>query len=151
MKKRLVVLLIAALAVVAVVAGTVLANSEPTTGRALWESHDITSYRFVLERNCFCLIRGPVVIEVRDGTVVSVVDQETGEATVDGFALSEIFSEADTIEKLFELIEDSQDAAVLQVSYDETLGYPTEVYVDQSEMMADEEIGYVVHELEVLE
>jgi hypothetical protein len=151
MKSKLILLLVAVLSIVAVIAGTVLAQDRPVEGRKLWESQDITSYRFVLSRNCFCPIRGPVVIEVRDGEAISIVDQETGKSTVDGFPLTDIFGDVDTIDKLFAVIEDAEGAAVLRVTYDEALGYPAEIYIDQSELMADEEIGYVVHSLEILD
>lgn len=155
MKRKLLVGLVAVLAVIGVVAGAVLAQGlpgqgGPLEGRALWESQGIEHYRFTLSRSCFCLARGPVVIEVRNGKVVSIVDAETGGSEVDGFAVSEIFGDVDTIEELFGRIDAAEGAAVLQVSYDATFGYPAEIYIDQSELMADEEIGYTVSDFEVL-
>ena len=153
MKGKWMLGLVGVLAVVGLVTGMVLGQDRQAEGRALWESQGITSYRFTVSRNCFCLIRGPVVIEVRDGKVVSIIDQETGQPEVDGFALSEIYAEAATIDLLFELIEraEAEGAALVRVSFDDTYGYPTEIYIDESEMMADEEIGYTITEFEVLQ
>jgi hypothetical protein len=153
MKRKLILGLVGILAVVGLLAGMALAQDKPAEGRALWESQGITSYRFAVSRNCFCLVRGPVVIEVRDGKMVSIVDVETGKSVVDGFALSEIFAEAATIDLLFERIEraEAEGAALVRVSFDEMYGYPTEIYIDESELMADEEIGYTVSEFEILQ
>ena len=38
-------------------------------------------------------------------------------------------------------------AATVRVTYDERLGYPTSIWIDQDPMMADEETGYTVSAL----
>ncbi len=51
-----------------------------------------------------------------------------------------------SISSLFAAIQEAieQNAADIQVQFDETYGYPTNVYIDREEMIADEEVGYMV-------
>lgn len=153
MKGKWILTVVAGLLLVGLVAGAglALANPKPLEGRARWEAQGIRDYRFVLERVCFCLARGPVVIEVRDGQVVSIVDAVTGEAESDGFALAEIYGEVSTIDALFDVIDGAEDAEVVTVSYDAELGYPTEIYIDESFLMADEEMRYLVSDFALLD
>lgn len=153
MKGKLVLGLTGILALIGLIAALTIARPKAAEGRALWESKGIEDYRFTLSRNCFCLIREPVVVEVRDGKAITITDQATGKSTIDGFELTEIFEEAATIDKLFARIEQAEveGAVRIDVTYDKTYGYPTSLYIDQSEMIADEEIGYVVSAFEVLE
>lgn len=128
-----------------------LARSPLAQARATWEAQGIESYRFTLVRNCFCLIRGPVVVEVRDGAVESIVDADTGEPVVGNTQLDEVFGEVATIEALFDVIADAEGAARLDTEFDPELGYPTTIYIDESEMIADEEMGYEVKDLVALD
>lgn len=124
-----------------------LARSPLDEARALWSAQGMDDYRFTLVRNCFCLIRGPVVVEVRNGEVVSIVDAQTGEPEQDNVALTEVFGEVATIQALFDVVAEAEGAATRDVTYHPELGYPTYIYIDESEMIADEEIGYEVLDL----
>ena len=128
-----------------------LAASPLSEARATWAAQGIDDYRFTLRRNCFCPVRGPVVVEVRDGEVVSVVDATTGASEQDGFALIEVFGDAATVDALLNTIAEAEGAARLEADYDADLGYPTHVYIDESELIADEEIGYDLEEFVVLD
>jgi hypothetical protein len=152
MKSKWILALVAVLLLVSVAgAGLALANQKPLEGRALWEAQGIDDYRFVLERVCFCLARGPVVIEVRDGKMVSIVDAATGEPVNEGWALAEIYGDVSTLDKLFDVIDGARGAEILRVSYDAELGYPTEIYIDESSLMIDEEMRYLVSGFELLD
>jgi hypothetical protein len=128
------------------------ANSELTRNEKLWQSQNLTSYDFTLERQCFCPEdwRGPVNITVRNGKVTSVVYVSNGQT-----ATTEKFSDVDTIEELFNIIRDAYDgkgafdqkAETVNVTYHPEMGYPLTIYIDVSQMMADEEQGYKVEEL----
>ena len=50
------------------------------------------------------------------------------------------------IEGLFALIQNAitQNAARIEVSYDETYGYPAELFIDYDERMADEEDRFTI-------
>ncbi len=54
-----------------------------------------------------------------------------------------------TISDLFDRVEQAQqsNAFVVEVEYHKKRGYPIEIYIDENEMIADEEIGYSVYNL----
>lgn len=125
------------------------ANSELDRNEKLWKSQNITSYDFTLTRSCFCPEdwRGPVNIQVRNGTVTSTKYVSNGQA-----ATPEKFGDVDTIEELFAVIRDAyegkntfdQKAETVEVTYHPQMGYPLTIYIDVSTMIADEEQGYTV-------
>ena len=128
------------------------ADSELDRNEKLWKSQNVTSYDFTLARNCFCPEdwRGPVNIQVRNGTPASVTYVSNGQT-----ATSEKFGDVDTIEELFAVIRDAyegkstfdQKAETVQVTYHPQMGYPLTIYIDVSTMIADEEQGYTIEEL----
>ncbi|MDJ0735705.1 MAG: DUF6174 domain-containing protein [Nostocaceae cyanobacterium] len=117
--------------------------------RRLWREQRISNYRYTLSRGCFCLpeARGPVVIEVRNGVTTSITS-ETGEKVN-----LELFARYNTIPKLFHLIRDAiaQRASRIDMEYDSTLGYPTDITIDYSFQIADEEEFITVEDLQVLD
>ncbi len=128
------------------------ANSELDRNEKLWKSQKTTSYDFTLARSCFCPEdwRGPVNIQVRNGTVTSTKYVSNGQT-----ATSEKFGNVDTVEELFAVIRDAyegkgnfdQKAETVEVTYHPDRGYPLTIYIDVSQMIADEEQGYTVEEL----
>ena len=128
------------------------ANSELERNEKLWQSQNLTSYDFTLERQCFCPEdwRGPVDITVRNGKVTSVTYVSNGQT-----ATAEKFGDVDTIDELFGVIRDAyegkntfdQKAETVNVTYHPEMGYPLTIYIDVSQMMADEEQGYTIEEL----
>jgi hypothetical protein len=106
--------------------------------RDLWRARGPASYTYVFRRICFCApaATNPVIIQVRQRSVLSVRYEDTG-AAVDPSLLS-LYP---TVEGLFEIIENAidQEAEVVQASYDPTLGYPTSITLDGSSMIADDE------------
>jgi len=128
------------------------ANSELERNEKLWQSQNLTSYDFTLERQCFCPEdwRGPVNITVRNGKVTSLVYVSNGQT-----ATADKFGDVDTIDELFDVIRDAyegkntfdQKAETVNVTYHPEMGYPLTIYIDVSQMMADEEQGYTVENL----
>lgn len=118
--------------------------------RALWESQEISHYRFELTVGCFCIFsdRMPLTVEVRDGSVVSM----TGAGGADVEEFRDFLSDFDTMEKLFALVDEAIKMKVqtLEVEYDPTYGYPVSIYVDPEALVADDEIGYYVANFQVL-
>ncbi len=105
------------------------------------------SYVFDYRNLCFCsvfLVDG-VRITVRDQAIVSVVALTDGRPEP-----PERWHFYKTVEGVFSAIEDAvrQDAATLEVSYDERLGYPTHVFIDMDLLMIDEEQTYILSNLE---
>lgn len=114
--------------------------------RELWRQQGLSSYAYRLRVNCFCppAVTRPVRVTVENGTRTTITPEVTG-AEVDVQHLSRY----DNVEKVFALIEDAlnRDADLVRVTYDPQRGYPTDVYIDYSEQMADEEVGMEVTEL----
>ncbi|USN54611.1 MAG: hypothetical protein H6765_08985 [Candidatus Peribacteria bacterium] len=111
--------------------------------QAVWVTAELQEYAAVQQVSCFCItdyIR-PISFDVLDG----VIDTSSAMYADDqGGELGEFAPDLLTVEELFTLIQEAIDskAATITVSYDEDLGYPTSLWIDQSEMMADEERGY---------
>ncbi|UCC17087.1 MAG: hypothetical protein JSU58_00605 [Dehalococcoidales bacterium] len=140
------------LTVLAAISCTGSVPQELTNNEKLWKDQELKDYDFTLERQCFCPEdwRGPVNIEVRNGTAVSVTYQSDGTVVTEGK-----FDDVDTIDKLFTLLKNAfagkgdfeQKADSVDVTYDGQMGYPATLYIDVSQLMADEEQGYTVTNL----
>jgi hypothetical protein len=114
--------------------------------RAQWRSQGFPDYRYTFQRSCFCAPASlePAVVTVRGGAVVAV------DRVTDGAVLDPSFYY--TVEGLFGLLEEAidGDAAELRVEYDAALGYPRSAFIDRSAMIADEELGFEVSNLQPL-
>ena len=100
-------------------------------------------YDIVVSRSCFCVAVGPVLVKVRNGVRVEtlvVVDDAEGPLAPNLVAFYP------TIDELFQVIEEALGDGVheLRVTYHPSLGYPTDLWVDRSPAIADEEFGYRV-------
>ena len=108
--------------------------------RGVWRSNGIDSYRFTVSRPCFCPTEwsGPFEVEVEDGQVVSV--------TRDGGVVGaeQAGSIPRTIEAVFEVVLENTTASKIEVTYDATFGFPSQVSVDPIANAADEEFGITV-------
>ncbi|HLO83808.1 MAG TPA: DUF6174 domain-containing protein [Nostocaceae cyanobacterium] len=115
----------------------------------LWNQQNISNYRYTLSRSCFCTpeARGPVVVEVRNGVTTSVTSVATGQP-VD----PELFKQYDSVPELFGVIKDAiaRKASSLTVQYEPKFGYPTQISIDYSAQIADEELYLTVENFEVL-
>ena len=107
--------------------------------------NDLQDYTYTISRNCFCPeeFRGPFVVTVRDGKFSS--------ATYEG-TTQPVDHSIPTIAELFDLINDActTPTAGLSVVYNDEMGYPESLYIDQNECIADEETSYMVSGLEKL-
>lgn len=114
---------------------------ELEANRNRWQSVGFTDYTYRVDRACFCGFFGLAEIEVRDGVIVAVTHAEDGTA-VD----PEFFQFYDTVEDLFDLIQDAiaREAAVLDVEYDDQLGYPLRIELDYAFNVADDELTVTV-------
>lgn len=125
------------------ITGTPAARSpDLDAARERWEASGLDAYEMTLRRVCFCPApdyTGPFAVAVRGGEVASV--------TLDGAAVDD--ERGETVDDLFDLIEDAytRKAQSVTVEFDPELGYPTNVAIDYSLQMADEEIGYMVSDL----
>ena len=108
-----------------------------------WERSGITDYDYTGAWSCFCPQEylAEVAVTVRGGVVTSV--EFAGEEFTVAPPLPERFV---PVEELFALLQDAvtRSAARIEVSYDERYGYPTELFIDYDEGMADEETRFVI-------
>jgi hypothetical protein len=86
----------------------------------------------------------PVRIRVRAGAIVSVVSLATGQIVP-----PDLWRHYETVVGLFHTIEAAYDnnAAEVRVEYHRQYGYPTDVYIDRDQHIADEEAGYTLSNL----
>ena len=117
--------------------------------RRLWRNQNISSYRYTLRLGCNCLLEvtQPVVIEVRNGKVTSMVAANSGKPVN-----PEYFKNYNSIPRLFDVVHAalSKKAQRLSVTYHPTLGYPTQINIDYDQQMADEELYLTIDNLEVI-
>jgi len=155
LRKKLIRFLLPALILLTLLAAVSCTRPVPeelTTNEKLWKDQGLRNYDFTLERQAFAPEdwRGPVNIQVRNGTAVSVTYVSSGEAVTGGK-----FDNADTIDKLFTMLKNAyigkgdfeQKADTINVTYSTQMGYPTTFYIDVSQTIADEEQGYTVTNL----
>ena len=160
MKKLLLVILAIVLSACATVANAGEPKSEVEQARDKWQAANISHYRFNLFLGCFCIFTEnmPLVIEVKDGQVVSMEYQNGKEIDP---SLMEIFQRYETIDKIFDgiergfKIEGNVDTAgdvadEVTVTYDATYGYPTQVNIDFIKDAVDDELSLQITNFEAL-
>ncbi len=114
--------------------------------RERWETNRPPAYQFTYQRICFCVpdwVR-PVVIDVTDDRIGRILYAD--DATPVGPTYWKSYH---TIDGLFALIDSAlaRDAAQVTVQFDEALGYPTQLYIDEDLRIADEELGIATSDL----
>ena len=117
-----------------------------------WQEQGISHYRYNLHISCFCVFveNMPLVIEVQDGKVVSMEFQNGAE--IDPALRQDLFDKYATIEGLFTEVEAALNGAAenVVVKYDPTYGFPTEVTIDVSQQVADDELYLTISNFEEL-
>jgi hypothetical protein len=109
-----------------------------------WIDAGLTNYGFTLERSCFCTedARRPVDNYFDNGTLNSVFhDGSQGEVPE---------SNQLNVKDLFKIIDDAIDrnADEIRVAYDPERGFPTSIYVDYDQGLADEELSLTIRDLQ---
>ena len=100
--------------------------------RARWKAGGINSYRFRVQRSCFCNPKqGQATITVRGGRPGAI------ENALDVVA---------TVPRVFRVVADAIEnkSTRLTVTYDAKRGFVRHVYIDRVAQIADEEVGYDV-------
>ena len=104
-----------------------------------WTSYGFSNYDFTLQISCFCIVdyTQPKRILVRDNKVISVAGVPFEELNDSSFR---------TIDGFFLYIEEQRklNPVVEEIQYDDEYGFPSYIYFDISERIADEEIGYTL-------
>ena len=116
------------------------AQGDLATARRLWAQQGMDDYRYRFARQCFCLGRGPVLVEVRDGRVAQVQGVEGGGPA------EETAPHVLTVEQLFDRIAEAQRGGEhTSVQYDAARGFP--VRAEIGSLAADAGIVYEISEL----
>jgi hypothetical protein len=125
----------------------------PTPAEGPYPEYPPSDYRFLLAVSCFCPDAGtPIAVTVEDDRVVDAVLAADGTGRGGGKkgdrapdylwrSIDDIIAEANRAE--------AGDAAEVRVRWSTGIEppYPTEVYIDQSRQMADEEVGYRISDV----
>jgi hypothetical protein len=118
-------------------------GSEFSRNQKTWNTANVKHYRFELSISCFCAFRDqmPLAIEVLDGQIVSMLGAD-GTVIPDTDPNYAFFAEYATVDGLFTKLDAAlnSDAEEVTAKYDATYGFPTEIVIDQSKQMADEEL-----------
>lgn len=104
-----------------------------------WKKQGITDYEFTSQISCFCQsdYTLPKAILVKNDEIQSI----------NGIAYANLeYENHMTIDELFDYIEDRQNKnpVIENLEFDSVYGFPSYIYFDISEMIADDEIGYTI-------
>ena len=123
-------------------------HSDIEDPRERWEAYGLTDYTIEQTRICYCLGPFEYVAVVRGGDVVAV--QDAVPPVDEGELNPEYYS---TVDEIFDMLEQTreQDPVVFEVSYHPRFGYPTDIEIDISYQMADEELSMTLANLKLLE
>ncbi len=107
------------------------------TTQARWEAQGLRSYRFDLDRHCFCVenAREPVTVTVRDGRVAEVRSRRTGAVMQPSEGIS-----WPTVSELLRQVDEARAAGTETRVEFHASGYPTEVEIGS--LAADAGIRY---------
>jgi hypothetical protein len=123
-----------------------LTQSELDAQRAVWSSHNITDYDFIMQRQCLCTddVVRPGIVAVRGDAILAVTDEETL-APLD----PQYFF---TIDGLFDLLQHGVDlnADDITANFHAQLGYPSFMRIDYDLGIADEEDIILARDLTIV-
>jgi len=106
--------------------------------RNLWSEQKLVNYNYALDIVCECgsNTNTPIIVQVRNGKRVSPLRRST-------WRIPDPFDAYDTVEKLFQVTQDAIESNVdsVIIKYDATLGYPTQISIDENTETVDDEIG----------
>ena len=104
-----------------------------------WKKQGITDYEFTSQISCFCQsdYTLPKAIVVKNNEIQSI--NRVAYANLE-------YENHMTIDELFDYIEDRQNKnpVIENLEFDSVYGFPSYIYFDISEMIADDEIGYTI-------
>jgi hypothetical protein len=146
------ILIVMALILTACASANALDNqSEIEKNKEKWQEAGISHYRFNVAVGCFCVFSQdmPLVIEVKDGNVVSMAFQNGKEIDP---SFMELFNKYATVDRIFGEVEAALNGGAdnVVVQYDPTYGFPTEVTIDVEQQAADDELYLTISNFEKL-
>ena len=123
-------------------------RAELLKAREKWGQQSFNNaYRFVQSRRCFCsdTYTQDVVAEYAAGITSLTYREDESQVPISRVAHYK------SVYELFSFIEDNLDEAdVVEAEFHPELGYPTYIFIDFKDCLADEELTYVTSDLEAL-
>tara|TARA_Y100000768_G_scaffold375943_1_gene347361 strand:- start:332 stop:781 length:450 start_codon:yes stop_codon:yes gene_type:complete len=112
-----------------------------------WNNSNINSYSYILTVSCYCLDTEPNKIEVIDNKITKVNGESV---TLD--QLQNEYWDVKTFDELFNIIDEKlkDDPFIFTLKFDQTYGFPIDIYFDMDDMIADEEIGYTTSDFKII-
>lgn len=127
----------------------VLGNEALDAGRQRWEAAQVSSYELRYQKVCECHREMPsdTIVTVEQGSIVGVrFDREDYLQEVP--VPPERYEWFRTVDDLFALVAGALERdALVRVSYEPELGYPTRIYIDYVQDLVGEEVELRVLEL----
>ena len=126
-------------------------TASPTVGS--YPAFEAESYAYTLHVSCFCPDAGvPVRVTVENGKVADAVYGDDsaggkGSGAKEGDPAPDYWRL--TINEIIAELNAATNAENVRVVWPEEQDYPSEVSIDQSAQIADEEIGYTISDVEV--
>ena len=116
-------------------------RNDLASNRATWADKGYTTYQFTIKMDCFCAVNGPIAAVVVNDSLINAMVIATGQQIDPRWVPS--------IKGLFEFIDRgiANHAAVLDVTYDPTLGFPSKIVYDGAANAADDEVTYMVSDV----
>jgi Family of unknown function (DUF6174) len=142
-----------AAALALVVVPSAAQDSAVGANRARWRATGLMSYEYGYRKFCECHPESPpeTVVTVRDGAVTGVRHRPVNYT-------EEVPAEDDnlefywTVDGLFDLLESAaKRGAQVRASYDPTLGYPTELYIDYDASFIGDELDLKLTQVRALD
>ena len=149
--KKLILIVMTLILAACASANALGSQSEIEQNHEKWQEAGISHYRYHLSISCFCVFTQdmPLILEVRDGKVVSMEYQNGKE--IDS-SLTELFEKYATIDRVFAELEAGLNGAADEVivKYDPTYGFPAEVTIDVEKQATDDELYLTLSNFEKL-
>ncbi len=121
-------------------------QGELDVNRAQWDAAEIHDYSINFQRLClFCGVEFliPVRLTVRGDTIYEVTDVDTGAPVAEPAPGAFL-----TIDEVFDVIQGAidQSAAEINVRYNSMFGYPTDVTIDLSRSLFNDDAQFQIRE-----
>ena len=149
--KKLILIVMAFILAACASANALGSQSEIEQNHEKWQEAGISHYRYHLSISCFCVFTQdmPLILEVRDGKIVSMEYQNGKEIDP---SLTELFEKYATIDRVFAELEAGLNGAAdeVTVKYDPTYGFPAEVTIDVEKQATDDELYLTLSNFEKL-
>ena len=120
----------------------------------MWNALNITEYKFEFVWNCFCTVEytTPVILHIKDNKIIDIKWATAPENNVELLDIDPDMENYHTISELFSFTSDyyAKKPHTLDVKFDDAHQFVTEMFADIEENIADEEIGFIANNLQVI-